>query len=361
MTQKKTILVGSGKGLMIYKETPNGWRFEKDVFLGMPVSLTYCDERSNTWWVALAHRHWGQKLHFSTDEGQTWQAIPTPQYPKDAVVKTGKAATLRYVWAMAHAGEDRPNELYLGTEPGGLFHSQNAGQDFSLMESLWSHPSRQDEWFGAGRDYPYIHSIVVDPRDSRHFYVAISVAGVFETKDAGQTWIVRNEGLRAEFLPDPYAKIGHDPHLMIACRANPDVIWQQNHCGIFRSTNGAVTWEEVTDKNGLADYGFALAVDHQNTERAWVIPAESDDNRVAVNQALCVCRTDDGGQTWQALRNGLPQKNAYDIVLRHGLDVKGHHLAFGTTFGNLYVSKDDGNTWKCLNHNLPRINSVTIV
>lgn len=361
MTQKNTILVGSGKGLMIYKRKSSGWQFEKDEFLGMPVSLTYCDERSNTWWVALAHRHWGQKLHFSKDNGQTWQAVTTPRYPSDTYIKNGKAATLRYVWSMAHAGQNKPGELYLGTEPGGLFYSKNEGQHFDLMESLWNHPSRQNEWFGAGRDYPYIHSIVVDPRDNNHFYIAISVAGVFETKDGGQTWIARNQGLRAEFLPDPYAKIGHDPHLMLACQAYPDVIWQQNHCGIFRSKNGAISWEEVTDKNGLANYGFALAIDHENPDRAWVIPAESDDNRIAVDKALCVCRTDDGGQNWQTLRQGLPQQNAYDIVLRHGLDIAGNTLVFGTTFGNLYVSGNEGDSWVCLNHNLPRINCVSLV
>lgn len=358
---KPTLLVGTGKGLVIYKKNKKGWHFHQDYFIGMPVSLTYIDERSNTWWVCLAHRHWGQKLHRSTDEGKSWQAVATPKYPLGTKVKNGKPATLRYVWSLAHAGLDRPGELYLGTEPGGLFHSKDGGNSFQLMESLWEHPSRKDEWFGAGRDYPYIHSIVVDPRDSRHFYVAISVAGVFETRDSGQTWEVRNQGLKAEFLPDPYAKIGHDPHRMFACCVNPDVIWQQNHCGIFRSTDAALTWQEVTDKKGLADYGFALAIDHQNPDRAWVIPAESDDNRVAVNRALCVCRTEDGGQSWQALREGLPQEHAYDIVLRHGLSIRENHLAFGTTFGNLYVSADYGNSWDCLNHNLARVNSVSLV
>ena len=356
-----TLLVGTGKGLVIYKRTTSGWRFQQDEFIGMPVSLTFVDERSNTWWACLAHRHWGQKLQRSIDEGKTWQAVATPKYPIDAMLKNNKAATLRYIWAFAHAGWDRPNELYLGTEPGGLFHSKDGGDSFQLVENLWNHPSRMNEWFGAGRDFPYIHSIVLDPRDSHHFYVAISVAGVFETKDAGRTWAVRNKGLRAEFLPDPYAKIGHDPHLMLACYAHPDTIWQQNHCGIFRSTDGALTWREVTDKNGLADYGFALAIDHQNPDRAWVIPAESDDMRVAVHRALCVCRTEDGGKTWQALRKGLPQQHAYDIVLRHGLAIKNAYLAFGTTFGNLYVSEGYGDSWMCLNNNLARINSVTLV
>ena len=352
---KETLLIGTSKGLVVYKRKHKEWRSDGAAFLGSPVSVAWADGRSGTWWVALAHRHWGQKMHRSDDGGKSWEEVAAPHYPDDARLKNGKPATLRKVWTMAHAGADRPGELYLGTEPGGLFHSRDNGDSWQLVEALWDHPSRHEEWFGAGRDHPFIHSIVVDPRDSDHLYIAVSCAGVFETTDGGSTWVARNRGLIAAYLPNPEAEIGHDPHMMFACRRDPDVLWQQNHCGIFRSVNAGESWENISGKGGFPDYGFALAIDEDDPLRAWVIPAVSDEVRVAVDQALCVCRTEDGGKSWQALRKGLPQEDCFDIVFRHSFDRDGSRLAFGTTTGNLYLSEDSGDSWITLNNNLPRI------
>lgn len=358
MFHKQTLLIGTSKGLVVYERRQGAWTLAATHFIGFPVSVAWEDERDGTWWAALAHRHWGQKLHFSRDRGAGWQEVPRPRYPDDARLKSGKAATLRKIWVIEHAGADRPGELYMGTEPGGLFHSRDHGHSWALVRSLWDHPSRKDEWFGAGRDHPFIHSIVVDPRDNDHFYIAVSCAGVFETIDGGADWKARNRGLIATYLPNPEAEIGHDPHMVFACRANPDVLWQQNHCGIFRSTDGGKYWDKVTGKGGFPDYGFALAIDHEDPQRAWVIPAVSDERRVAVDQALCVCRTDDGGRSWQALRHGLPQEHCFDIVFRHSLHIDGPRLAFGTTTGNLYLSEDYGDSWQCLSHHLPRVEYV---
>lgn len=354
----KTLLIGTSKGLVVFQKTSKGWAYQTVYFLGMPVSMVYVDERNGSWWACLAHRHWGQKIHRSYDQGKTWEMIDTPVYPEDATLKSGKPATFRKVWSMTHAGLDRPDELYLGTEPGGLFYSKDGGNSFHLLESLWDHPSRKDEWFGAGRDHPFIHSIVVDPRDSNHYYIAVSCAGVFETFDNGVNWKPSNKGLIAAYLPNPHVEIGHDPHMMYACKANPDVIWQQNHCGIFRSTDGGQNWDNVTGINGFPDYGFALAIDDKNPDVAWVIPATSDEMRVAVDLSLCVCRTEDGGKTWQALRAGLPQGQSFDIVFRHAFDISGNTLAFGSTTGNVYLSEDRGNSWINLSHNLARVECV---
>ena len=171
----------------------------------------------------------------------------------------------------------------------------------------------------------------------------------------------KNNGLKAAYLPNPNVEIGHDPHLLLACRSNPDVLWQQNHCGIFRSENGGAIWEDVTDKNGLANYGFALAIDNENPLQAWVIPAASDVERVAPDLSLVVCRTEDGGKNWLALRNGLPQENCFDIVLRHSLVRKNEVLVFGTTTGNLYLSENDGEGWECVSNNLARVDYVAVV
>ena len=230
-----------------------------------------------------------------------------------------------------------------------------------MVESLWNHPSRtnKQQWFGTGRSEPFIHSIVVNPSNNDHVYIAVSCAGIFETLDSGLHWMPRNKGLIAAYLPNPHVEIGHDPHRLFACDANPNVLWQQNHCGIFRSIDAGQNWTDISDKNGIANYGFALAIDHQNPLKAWVIPAISDELRIAPNQALAVCRTEDGGQSWQTLTNGLPQENCFDIVFRHALAIQDNTLAFGTTTGNVYLSENQGNDWTCLSNNLARVDCVS--
>lgn len=198
--------------------------------------------------------------------------MPSPAYPQGAEIKEGLPATLRYLWVLAPGGGDQPLRLYLGTEPGGLFQSDDGGASFCLVEGLWNHPSRKTQWFGGGRDHPGVHSVVVDPRNSRRVLAGISCAGVFETEDGGQAWTPRNRGLKATFLPNPEAEVGHDPHLLVSCPAQSDILWQQNHCGIFRSVDGARTWQEVSEPDGPARFGFAIAVDGRDGDTAWLIP-----------------------------------------------------------------------------------------
>lgn len=351
-----SLFVGTDKGLIIFRKKESGWIPEKVSFPGLPVSVVFQDTRNNCWWVCLAHKHWGAKLHRSFDEGKYWEPIDTPRYPEDALLRSKKPAKLRKIWCMAEGGASNPDRLYLGTEPGGLFRSDDGGKSFYLLERLWNHPSRKHEWFGAGRDEPFIHSIVVHPDNPDHFYVAISCAGVFETKDAGITWTPKNKGLIATYLPNPNVEIGHDPHLLLACRSQPEVMWQQNHCGIFRTTNGGEQWENVSGQGGFPYYGFALAIDHDDVQKAWVIPVTSDTQRTAVNLSLTVCQTSDGGKTWQNQQKGLPDQFAFDIVFRHSFDKMGSNLAFGTTTGNLFLSENEGSEWQCISNYLPRIN-----
>lgn len=358
MQEKTQLLVATSKGLVIYRYNGRRWVFEREEFLGLRLTQVYVDPRTDTWWVALSLKHWGEKLHRSHDRGKTWEEVPPPKYPAGTEVKPGIAATVKLIWALAHGGWDRPGHLYLGTEPGGLFRSTDGGDSFQLVESLWAHPSRRKHWFGGGRNHAGIHSIVVDPRNSDHVYVGVSCAGVFETRDGGQSWQARNQGLRADYLPDPWVEVGHDPHLLLACEQQPDILWQQNHCGVFLSQDGGIQWQDVTDVDNFTRYGFALAIDPEAPQRAWVIPAISDEMRVALHRALKVFRTDDGGQSWQAFTHGLPQEHAYDIVYRHGLVRYGQTLAFGTTTGNLFLSSDDGESWTCLSHFLPTINAL---
>jgi photosystem II stability/assembly factor-like uncharacterized protein len=176
--------------------------------------------------------------------------------------------------------------------------------------------------------------------------------------DGGETWTPSNVGLKNSYLPDLYAEVGHDPHLVMACAAAPDVLWQQNHCGVFRSTDGGRSWTDIGQEDGPVGFGFPIAADARDPERAWVVPATSDQKRYAVDGALCVARTDDGGKTWSVFREGLPQEACYDVAYRHCLDVRGDTVVFGTTTGNLYVSDDRGERWQTIGTNFPPINSV---
>jgi photosystem II stability/assembly factor-like uncharacterized protein len=360
------MILGTRKGLLLFEQHGGEWRFCREEFKAQPVSYATLDPRTGTLWAALDHGHWGTKLQRSEDVGATWREIPAPKYPDDAFINTGfpgeeqkpKPATLSYIWLIAPGGADQPKRIYIGTEPGGLFQSDDGGETWQLNEGLWNRPERLSWWFGGGRDYPGLCSLCIDPRDSNHLFVGISVGGVYESRDGGATWEGRNKGLLANYMPDPYPEYGHDPHFMQMSPSDPDILWQQNHCGIFRTVDSAQTWKDISQPGGPAYFGFPIALDEKDPETAWVVPAIDAEFRIAVDQALCVCRTEDGGQSWQELRNGLPQANAYDVVFRHALDIKGDRLAFGTTTGNLYMSDDRGDSWRSLGSNFPPVYSV---
>ncbi len=311
----KKILVGTHKGLVIYSIDNSGIpKFERVEFKGFTITMIYADPTTNRWWLSVSHKHWGQKLHFSDDEGVNWGSVATPSILSD----TEEPTTLRQIWCMESAGKDKPGELWLGAEPGSLFYSQDNGNSFSLVESLWNHPSRKKEtqWFGAGKEFPFLHSIKVNPSDNTHVYVAISSAGVFETKDTGKSWEPRNKGLKAAYLPNPHVEIGHDPHCIYIHPLNTNILWQQNHCGIYYSKNGGMDWVDVSVKDGLPYYGFCLAIDDENPSKAWVIPVESDAQRISPDLALRVFQTSNFGEKWESVSDGLPDSEAFDIVLR---------------------------------------------
>ena len=359
----KKLLVGTRKGLLIMSR--NGaanseWQVESAHFEAIPVVYAFRDPRTDIIWASLDHGHWGGKLHRSRDGGASWEEVEAPKYPEGDSVPPDFSvpAKTNYIWLVEPGGVDERNRLYLGTDPGGLFVSDDGGDSFQLVDTLWRHPSNT-HWFGAGRDHPGTVAIQVDPRDSRHLTIGISVGGVYVSRDGGESWEARNRGLYADYLPDPLHEHGHDPHIILASPSNPDVLWQQNHCGIFRSENGGIQWRDISDKNGgPAGFGFALAVDDEDERVAWVAPAVSAEYRVPVDRQLVICRTEDGGESWQDLRSGLPQEHCYDLVFRHALDKNGDTLAFGTTAGNFYVSDDRGDNWRCLTHNLAVVYSV---
>lgn len=363
---RDVLAVSTRKGLFVLERSASGWGVTRTVFVGDNVSLMLPDPRDGAWYAALDHGHFGAKLQRSDDGGDSWQEIDVPSYPdkpaEEPVGADGRPVpwSLQRIWALEGGGDDRPGELWAGTIPGGLFHSRDRGASWSLVEPLWDHPSRR-EWFGGGADQPGIHSVMVDPRDSRRVLVAVSCGGVWETTDGGQTWTTRSEGMRADFMPPDRAHdpVIQDPHRVVACPVDFDRMWAQHHCGIWRSTDGARSWVEVKEA-GPSTFGFAVAVHPRDPDTAWFVPARSDQLRVPVDGRVVVTRTRDGGRSFEVLRQGLPQAHAYDLVLRHALDVddSGARLAFGSTTGGLWISENGGDSWTAPDVRLPPIHAV---
>ncbi len=372
------IALGTRKGLLIGSVANGTLEVEYESFLGTHVSYVFLDSRSGHLFACLDDGHFGNKLFRwddfgsvtdlkSADPKSVWTELAPPAYPENEKLPKGGDAVLKYQWAFAAGSNEQPGRIYLGTEPGGLFVSDDHGDHFELCRSLWDHPSRLDSeipWMGGGRDQAAIHSICVDPRNADHIRVGVSVAGVFETTDGMESWAPRNKGCRADFLPTPDAEIGQDPHLLVQSSQDPDVFWQQNHCGVYVSDDACANWIDVSEENetdGRVHFGFAVEVDQSDSKVAWVVPAVSDMVRVAIDRKLVVCRTDDGGKTWQKFRKGLPQGNCYDFAFRHALKSSDDDVIFGTSGGGLFLSHDRGESWERHADFLPPIYYVALI
>lgn len=244
--------VATRKGLFTLERGASGWRIARASFLGDNCTLVMHDPRNGSLLAALDHGHFGVKMHRSTDGGASWREVAAPAYPPkpaDYVPKSAPAEgtpadwALKLVWALAPGGRNEPNVVWCGTLPGGLFRSEDGGESWELNRPLWDDPKRE-EWFGGGAEQPGIHSICVDPRDARRVSIGISCGGVWTTTDGGSTWRVTAQGMRAAYMPPErqFEPNVQDPHLLVQCRANPEVFWVQHHNGIFRSVDGPASW-----------------------------------------------------------------------------------------------------------------------
>jgi photosystem II stability/assembly factor-like uncharacterized protein len=315
--------------------------------------------------AALNLGHFGVKVHASQDAGRSWNEVATPAYPPQpegataAVNSMGTPAPewkLRQIWSL----EAADGTVWAGTLPGGLFRSRDFGGSWQLVESLWNRPERA-EWFGGGYDVPGIHSICPHPGRAGDLLVAVSCGGVWQTHDDGASWELTAEGLRADFMPPERATDGRiqDAHRVQRCSARPEVLWCQHHCGIWRSTDGGMSWQELSAAP-QSNFGFAVAAHAGDPNTAWFVPAKADQCRIPVNGALSVSRTRDGGRSFERLYVGLPQKDCFDLVYRHGLavDADGRTLLMGSTTGALWTSFDGGDRWQLVSAHLPPIYAV---
>ncbi|MEO8038808.1 MAG: exo-alpha-sialidase, partial [Betaproteobacteria bacterium] len=343
------IRVATRKGLFTLTHTRGAWRIGAPAFLGDPVSMMLDDPRDGALYAALNLGHFGVKLRRSRDDGKSWEELAGPAFPPQPEGAEGSPWKLVQIWSLEAGTGTEPGVLWAGTIPGGLFRSDDHGDSWRLVRSLWDRPERL-QWLGGGYDHPGIHSIVVDPRDGRRVTVGISCGGVWYTDDAGDNWRNVAQGMRAGYMPPDQQgnENVQDPHRVVASRAGPDILWTQHHSGIFRRGADAARWIEL-DTAPLSGFGFAVAVHPADPDTAWFVPAESDAKRVPVDARWVVNRTRDGGRSFETFSAGLPQDACYDLVYRHGLDIdaRGRWLAMGSTSGSLWVSGDQGESWDC--------------
>lgn len=360
----QTLLVASRKGLFVVRGQSALWEISGHHFAGDAVSQVMVDPRNGHWYAALRLGHFGVKLRKSTDQGANWVEIAAPAFPPKP--QTGPLAAdptpwnVEMIWSLAPGSAAEPGTLWAGCMPAGLFKSEDGGQSWVLNKPLWENPRRL-EWMGGGNDFPGMHSVLVDPRNAQHISVAISCGGVWQTSNRGESWTLTADGMTADYLPPGVAQDPNtqDVHRMVQCAAQPNVLWVQHHCGLYRSTNGGAQWDHLAVPAPSA-FGFPVACDPQNPLRAWYAPAQADSHRYAVDGRMVVNRTDDGGATFQSFSRGLPQTHAYHLVYRHGLELAPDRntLAMASTTGGLWISPDAGEQWHCVSRDLPPIAAV---
>ena len=352
------LVLGTGKGLFLLHSSAKrqNWSLAGPFAAGRSIYAATLDLRNGRRRLLAASdaAHWGTSLTRSDDFGRTWH---TPD--KTAVrYPDGSGDALKQIWEIVPGHASEPDVLRLGTNPAALFESRDAGESWNLCEGLYNHPHRK-QWFpGAGG--LCLHTILQDSADPRTMRVAISTGGVYRTTDGGRSWIHRNKGISCVFMPGPPPEFGQCVHRIVSHPSNPGRIFLQNHWGLFRSDDGADTWIDIGA--GFAwTFGFAMAMHPHQPDTVYILPLESDEFRCTPEGRLRVFRTRNGGQSWEALTNGLPQENALETVLRHGMQTDPLNpagLYFGTKSGKVFASFDDGDSWRMLAEGLPPVQVV---
>jgi len=356
-----TLLVASRKGLFVVRGDGTQWAIAAHHFAGDPVTQVLVDPRNGDWYAALRLGHFGVKLRKSSDQGAHWAEITSPAFPpkptEGPFADDPTPWNVEMVWSLAAGSAAQPGTLWAGCMPAGLFKSEDGGLSWALNTALWLEARRLD-WMGGGNDYPGMHSLLVDPRNAQHITLAISCGGVWQTLDGGQSWSLTADGMKADYMPADSAQDPNtqDPHRMVQCAAQPDVLWVQHHCGMYRSLDAGHSWQGIAAP-APSGFGFAVACDPVNPLRAWFVPAQADTHRYAVDGKMVVNRTDDGGASFKTFSDGLPHQHAYHLVYRHSLELAPDRqtLAMSSTTGGLWISPDAGEHWHCVSKDLPPV------
>jgi hypothetical protein len=368
--KKLLLLVATRKGawLMHADGARRTFRLDGPHFLGHVIHHLVLDPRDGRTLLAAAKTgHLGPTVFRSTDLGRSWQeAKRPPAFPK---AKDGeRARTVDHTFWLTPGHAQEPGVWYAGTSPHGLFRSEDAGATWEPLSGLNDHPQYR-EWMGGPQDGtpdgPKLHSIIVDPRDPRHLVLGMSSGGVHESTDRGQTWAPLVDGLSVFGDLDPKNITFHDPHCVRLCPSQPDRLYQQNHCGIYRLDRPSKTWDRIGRNMpaSVGDIGFGLVVHPRDADTAWVMPMDGSTvwPRVSLGGKPAVYVTRNAGKTWQRQATGFPRTQAWWTVKRQALagdalDPVG--LYFGTTSGELWASRDEGKRWRCVARHLPEIYAV---
>jgi serine/threonine protein kinase len=349
------LLIGTTKGAFLAraKKDRKRWEVAGPYFHGHAIySLAY-DGRNgrHRLWASTGSLLWGTYLRSSDDFGKTWTN------PLEANIKfpADSGVSLKNIWKIALGPPAATDTLYCGVEPAALFESHDAGESWSLVRGLFDHPHRP-LWM-PGQGGLCLHTILPHPAERGRMHIAISAGGVYRTDDGGRTWQAKNRGIRVTFMPERHPEFGQCVHKLVCHPDRPDRLFLQNHWGLYRSDDGADSWNDIA--NGVpSDFGFAMAVHPHDADTVYIVPMESDEFRCTPEGRLRVYRTRNAGASWEPLSRGLPQKSAYETVLRDGmttdfLDPAG--VYFGTRSGKLYASTDAGRTWSEVCSGLPQI------
>lgn len=352
------VLVGTRKGLFIARSSRprEGWRVEGPHLAGYEIQAAFLDPRNPARGYAAAHHPvWGVHIYRSEDAGRTWSALPD-------VPRHGQAdddpRSLRMIWSLAPGGANEPQTLYASIEPPGVFVSRDGGEHWQPLPGFNEHPDRST-WSPAKGGLA-VHSLAVNPQDPVRLFAALSAGGVYRSDDGGARWRACNRGVRAPYLPGAAPASGHCVHRVLVHSARPQRLYQQSHHGTYRSDDAGEHWREITA--GLpSDFGYALATDPRDPDTVYTVPEQSSQLRATVDGRLRVYRSRDGGESWTALTEGLPQENVFVTILRDGLDSDGLDplgLYLGTSSGHLFASRDAGESWSLVAGFLPGILSV---
>jgi photosystem II stability/assembly factor-like uncharacterized protein len=348
------VFIGTRKGLfvLVAGDERGDWTIEGPHLVGWEVFHAVQDPRDGAVYAATNSFVYGATVHRSTDLGATWTRSEEIGLPAESDL------TLEKTWHVEPGRESEAGRLWLGGAPGVLFRSDDHGTTWQTVESVLFHETR-DRW-NPGAGGMCCHSIQLDPLTPERMYIGISAAGVFRSEDGGENWTPANQGTAADFLPEPFVPVGQCVHKVLLHPQKPERLWQQNHCGVYRTDDRGEQWERL-EGNGLpSGFGFPLALDPRDPEAAFVVPEVGAENRVTPDGRLGVYRTRDGGTSWELASNGLPEP-AWVAVMREGLsfdrlDPFGVYL--GTQSGSLFVSADGGNNWSEAASQLPPILSV---
>ncbi|MGH7502323.1 MAG: WD40/YVTN/BNR-like repeat-containing protein [Longimicrobiales bacterium] len=350
------LFVGTKRGLFVAHADALriSWRFSSPRLEGREVYWAAVDTRTGKAWAATRHAVWGTHIHRSDDLGDTWTVL-------DATPHHADERSVTAVWQIASGPSWQPQRLYAGIEPAGLFVSEDEGRRWRPMDALNTHPTAH-QWQPAGGALA-LHSIAVDPHVPGRVFCAVSAGGVYRSDDDGSTWMAKNDGVRADFLPVASPAAGHCVHKLLVHPAREGRLYQQNHCGVYLSDDAGDSWLEITG-DLPSDFGYVLATEPNDADTLFVVPEESSHMRTTVGGRLVVYRTRNAGASWQPLIHGLPQRNAYISLLRDAMAwdrLEPAGIYFGTSSGHVFASRDAGERFQVIAEYLPRVLSVSVV